>query len=119
MTSDPTPDHGGAGSIGPGARWMTPPAPDQPVGPALFRLDERVAVITGAGGAFGRATALGFTRAGARVLLTDIDAGALEETRDLVAAEGECLALAGDSSEEAFVGATFATADGAWGRLDV
>ncbi len=41
------------------------------------------------GGAFGRATALGFARAGARVCLSDIDPTALEETRALVAAEGQ------------------------------
>src|SRR6187549_3645230 len=100
--------HGGAGTIGPRSEWMPSQAPDLPVGPALFRLDERVAVITGAGGAFGRATALGCVRAGARVMLTDIDASALEETARLVAGEGECRVLAGDSSQEAFVHATFA-----------
>jgi NAD(P)-dependent dehydrogenase (short-subunit alcohol dehydrogenase family) len=98
---------------------MPSPAPDLPVGPALFLLDDRVAVITGAGGAFGRATALGFVRAGARVMLTDIDAPALEETRRLVADEGTCLTLTGDASDEAFVDATFAETDRAWGRLDV
>jgi len=98
---------------------MPPPAPAQPVGPALFRLDERVAVITGAGGAFGRATALGFARAGARLMLTDIDPDALDATRRLVAAEGECLTLVGDVADEPFVRTTFATADRAWGRLDV
>jgi len=97
---------------------MPPPAPAQPVGPALFRLDERVAVITGAGGAFGRATALGFARAGARLMLTDIDPDALDATRRLVAAEGECLTLVGDVADEPFVRTTFATADRAWGRLD-
>src|SRR6187549_2531087 len=111
--------HGGAGPIGPRSEWMPSPAPDLPVGPALFRLDERVAVVTGAGGAFGRATALGLVRVGARVMLTDIDAAALEETARLVADEGECRMLAGDSSDESFVRATFAAADGAWGRLDV
>jgi NAD(P)-dependent dehydrogenase (short-subunit alcohol dehydrogenase family) len=93
--------------------------PDLPVGPALFRLDERVAVITGAGGAFGRATAIGFVRAGARVMLTDIDAEALEETRRLASADGQCLTLVGDSADEPFVRATFAAVDRAWGRLDV
>ena len=39
----------------------------------LFRLDGRVALITGAGGAFGRAIALGFTEVGARLFLTDLD----------------------------------------------
>lgn len=98
---------------------MPSPAPDLPVGPALFRLDDRVAVITGAGGAFGRAAAIGFVRAGARVVLTDLDPTALEETRRLVAADGECVTLVGDSSDEPFVRTTFATVDRAFGRLDV
>jgi NAD(P)-dependent dehydrogenase (short-subunit alcohol dehydrogenase family) len=98
---------------------MPSPAPDLPAGPALFRLDDRVAVITGAGGAFGRATALGLVRAGARVMLTDLDAEALDGTRRLVEAEGACLTLAGDSSDEAFVQATFAATDRAWARVDV
>ncbi|MBX3030611.1 MAG: SDR family oxidoreductase [Chloroflexi bacterium] len=98
---------------------MSSQAPAIPAGPALFRLDERVAVITGAGGAFGRATALGFVRAGAQVVLTDLDATALDETRRVVEAEGECLTLVGDASDDAFVRATFLAADRAWGRLDV
>ena len=40
----------------------------------------KVAVITGAGGGIGRATALRFTAAGAAVHLVDRDAGSLEET---------------------------------------
>jgi NAD(P)-dependent dehydrogenase (short-subunit alcohol dehydrogenase family) len=88
-------------------------------GPDLFRLDDRVAVVTGAGGAFGRATALGFVRAGARLCLTDIDPAGLEETRVLVAGEGTCISVVADASEEASVEATFAAVDDAWGRVDV
>jgi len=44
----------------------------------LFRLDGRVALVTGAGGAFGRAIGLGFVEVGARVFLTDLDAEHLE-----------------------------------------
>jgi NAD(P)-dependent dehydrogenase (short-subunit alcohol dehydrogenase family) len=44
----------------------------------LFRLDGRVALVTGAGGAFGRAIARGFAEFGARLLLTDLDATGLE-----------------------------------------
>lgn len=88
-------------------------------GPDLFRLDDRVAVITGAGGAFGRATALGFARAGARSCLTDIDPASLEQTRALVAAEGSCIAVVADAGDQGSVDATFAAVDAEWGRLDV
>ena len=88
-------------------------------GPDLFRLDDKVAVITGAGGAFGRATALGFARAGARVCITDIVPAALEETRELVAAIGPCVAVVADAGDPASVDATFADVDAEWGRLDV
>jgi NAD(P)-dependent dehydrogenase (short-subunit alcohol dehydrogenase family) len=98
---------------------MPSPAPTLPVGPALFRLDDRVAVITGAGGAFGRATAIGFARAGARLVLSDIDAAALDDTRRLVEVDGECRTVTGDASDETFAEATIATADRTWGRLDV
>ncbi len=98
---------------------MSRPEPLPTPGPDLFRLDERVAVITGAGGAFGRATALGFARAGARLCLTDIDPAALEETRSLVAALGEVIAVVADAGSIASVEATFAAVDDAWGRVDV
>ncbi len=89
---------------------MSPHAPLRTPGPDLFRLDEMVAVITGAGGAFGRATALGLARAGARSCLTDIDPASLEETRLLVAAEGSCIAVVADASDQTSVDATFAAA---------
>jgi NAD(P)-dependent dehydrogenase (short-subunit alcohol dehydrogenase family) len=98
---------------------MSRPEPLPIPGPDLFRLDERVAVITGAGGAFGRATALGFARAGARVCLADIDPAALEETRSLVAAVGESIAIVADAGAVASVDATFAAVDDAWGRVDI
>src|SRR6266852_6368406 len=54
----------------------------------LFRLDGRVALVTGAGGAFGRAIALGFADAGASVFLTDLNSERLEESAQLVRATG-------------------------------
>ena len=42
-------------------------------GPMSGALDGRCAVITGAGGGLGRAFALGFARAGARVVAADLD----------------------------------------------
>ncbi len=99
---------------------MPRPDPLPTPGPDLFRLDDAVALITGAGGAFGRATALGFVRAGARVCLSDIAPAALEETHALVeAAGGTCISVVADASVQAAVDATFTELDGAWGRLDV
>jgi NAD(P)-dependent dehydrogenase (short-subunit alcohol dehydrogenase family) len=55
-------------------------------GPDLFRLDGKVALVTGAGGDFGRNIALGLARSGATVCLTDIvDA---DETQQSLQGEG-------------------------------
>ena len=60
-----------------------------------------VALVTGAGGFFGRMIAIGLARAGASVFLTDKDAPNLAITADLVRDEGgRCESLAGDGSEE-------------------
>jgi len=51
-------------------------------------LQGRVCVITGAGGGIGRATALGFTTAGAKVVLLDRDQANLDQTAQMVASAG-------------------------------
>jgi NAD(P)-dependent dehydrogenase (short-subunit alcohol dehydrogenase family) len=59
-----------------------------------MRLKDKVAIIVGAGQTpgmtigNGRATARLFAREGARLLLVDVNREAVEETRDMVAAEG-------------------------------
>jgi NAD(P)-dependent dehydrogenase (short-subunit alcohol dehydrogenase family) len=50
--------------------------------------DDKVALITGAGSGLGRELAVGFARAGAHVLIADIDAAAAEQVAGLVHAEG-------------------------------
>ena len=67
---------------------MTTEEPAYPVGDALFRLDGRVALVTGAGGVLAGATARGFARAGASLVLTDRDPVRLKETGDAVRALG-------------------------------
>jgi NAD(P)-dependent dehydrogenase (short-subunit alcohol dehydrogenase family) len=69
------------------------------------KLVGRVAVVTGAGSGIGRATAELFGREGARVLATDVNGAAAEETaRD---AAGEVAALEVDVRDESAVTAMF------------
>lgn len=94
--------------------------PDTPPIHDLFRLDGRVAVITGAGGAFGRAIARGFASVGARVFLTDLDAQRLGETASLVQADGgSCATAVCDSGSSDAVEAAFEQLDRDFGRVDV
>lgn len=53
-----------------------------------MKVDEKIALITGAAAGLGRELAKGFARAGAHVLIADIDAGAAESVAALVRAEG-------------------------------
>jgi NAD(P)-dependent dehydrogenase (short-subunit alcohol dehydrogenase family) len=86
----------------------------------LFRLDGRVALVTGAGGAFGRAIARGFAQVGARLFLTDLDPTRLEETAAVVRdAGGVCATRAGDAGSSADVDAVYAQLDQEFGQLDV
>ena len=54
----------------------------------MFRLDERSALVTGAGGGIGSAVASALAAAGAAVLVTDIDASAAGATAKAITADG-------------------------------
>ena len=87
---------------------------------SLFRLDGRVALVTGAGGAFGRAIALGFAEMGASVFLTDINSERLEQSAALVrAAGGQCATSVGDSGSSADVDAVFSKLDQGFGHIEI
>jgi NAD(P)-dependent dehydrogenase (short-subunit alcohol dehydrogenase family) len=87
---------------------------------AAFRLDGRIAAITGAGSGLGRAIALAFARVGAEVTLLDLNASAADEVASAVrAAGGRAHAMALDVSGGAEVDKAFEEIGRRSGRLDV
>lgn len=93
-----------------------------------IRFDERVVIVTGAGGGLGRAYALDLARRGARVVVNDFGArldGSSASGRpadataaEIVAAGGEAIADGADVTDEAAVGAMVAKTIARWGRID-
>jgi NAD(P)-dependent dehydrogenase (short-subunit alcohol dehydrogenase family) len=80
----------------------------------------KVSLITGAGSGIGRATALAFARAGARLFLTDIDPKGGEETAVLVRGAGaEARFQQVDVTSHRAVAGMVDAAVAAYGRLDV
>ncbi len=79
----------------------------------------RCALITGAGGGLGRAFALGFAKAGARVAAVDLDVEAARATAQAVTgAGGEAVAIGADVADEASTAAMASTALRALGSID-
>jgi 3-oxoacyl-[acyl-carrier protein] reductase len=86
----------------------------------MGRLQDLVAVVTGAGSGIGRASAQHFAREGARVLVADVRAGAAEETTELVRGEGGTAAcVQADVTDRAQVEAMIDAAVRQFGRVDV
>ena len=84
------------------------------------RLAGKVALITGAGRGLGGTIAEAMGREGARLVVCDINAAALEETRAALSAQGaEVLALGCDVSDSAAVDAMFAQAGEHFGTVDI
>ena len=83
-----------------------------------MKLAEKIAVVTGAGSGIGRATAQLFGQEGARVLATDVNGSAAEETAR--EADGEVAAMEVDVRDEAAVTAMFERSTALYGGgLDV
>src|SRR4051794_36476314 len=87
--------------------------------PYVKRFADKTAFITGAASGIGRATAVAFATEGARVIVTDRDATALEETAEQVKAAGaKVLAITCDVSKPDEVEAAVAQAVKNFGRID-
>lgn len=87
---------------------------------SMFRLDGQVAVVTGASKGIGRAIALAFAEAGAKVVLAARTLADLEALADEIrAAGGEAIAIACDVEQAADRERLIASAVAAYGQLNV
>jgi NAD(P)-dependent dehydrogenase (short-subunit alcohol dehydrogenase family) len=84
----------------------------------MTELAGKVALITGAGSGIGRAAAIRFAAAGARVGITDLDAAALDETAARMPAPGDVLCVAGDIVDPATADELVSKAAARFGRVD-
>ncbi len=85
-----------------------------------MRLENKIALITGAGSGMGRLACEVFAREGAAVVATDVNADAVRETADGVSkAGGRIVALAGDVRKAGDVRGWVEEGVRAFGKLDV
>jgi NAD(P)-dependent dehydrogenase (short-subunit alcohol dehydrogenase family) len=87
----------------------------------MGRLQDRVAIITGAGDGIGRGIARAFAREGARVLVAELhpDAGAAVAGELIAEFGAEAHAVTIDVADEAAVRSMVAAALDLWGRVDI
>ncbi len=85
------------------------------------KLQDNVAVVTGAANGIGLAIAERLAKDGAKLVLADLDAGGLKRTSDHLAAEygTETVSHAGDLSDQDVAKKTIDLAAAAFGRLDI
>lgn len=85
----------------------------------MTQLDGHTALITGAAGGMGRATASVLAQCGARVALNDLTAEGVDNAIDAVGGDAEKLAVPGDITDAATVREVVRRVTDTWGRLDI
>ncbi|TCV96469.1 3-hydroxybutyrate dehydrogenase [Luteibacter rhizovicinus] len=86
----------------------------------MHDLTDKVTLVTGAASGIGREIARAYARAGARVVVADINEdAALATAQAMIAEGGQAMGIAMDVSDEAQVDAGFASIASAWGPVDV
>lgn len=85
-----------------------------------MELNDQVAIVTGAASGLGRAIARRFARAGARVVVADLDGGAAAETaREIDDDPKRAIGIAMDVTDERAVDAGVASVASRFGHIDV
>lgn len=82
-------------------------------------LSSKVALITGAAGGFGKAVAKEFLRAGASIVVTDINEGMLMDTHKELSAMGSVQAVTGDLTDPTMAGKLIQTVRDDYGELSI
>ena len=82
------------------------------------RLEGKVGIVTGAASGIGRATAAVFAGEGARVMLADVNAGGLDESKSLLTEPARARTHAADLSDEAQARVLVAETLAEFGRID-
>jgi 3-oxoacyl-[acyl-carrier protein] reductase len=83
-------------------------------------IENKIAIVTGAGGGIGGAIARRFAREGARVAIADIDAEAAKAAASELTAQGtDAIPLVADVTRKKSVGEMIQAVLDRWGRIDI
>ena len=86
----------------------------------MMQLQDKIAVVTGAGRGMGRAMALGLAESGAHIAVSDINAEAVEDTAGAVKALGrESLAVPADMGNPDDIDRMISQAKATFGKIDI